>query len=383
MKKMTWSEVCARRLIRHGLAEPVPSHQLAKQVGVICGAHAQIMTAAELSIGLRTADTTRSDVQKALWTDRTVVKTYGPRGTVHLLYAEDLPMWTGALMAIPPIRNPNAKDAVLTPEQTDIVVEAIGDILSDTELTIDELTEALVDQVGEWAGELAMDAFQDKWPRWRAATDTAARHGMLCFGPDRGRKVTYTNPHRWLPGFRPKKERSALSDLLKAYLYAYGPATPQQCARWLSTSPRWAKDLFESLKDELEMVELDGDTAWIIAGDTDLPDDPPKGLRLLPYFDVYGVGSYPREKLFPGKASERALAGGQAGNYPILLIDGVVGGVWHQKRSGKKLKITVEPLKDLTTSQRRALDDEVQRVGVIQEAVPEMTIGKITVGPHA
>ena len=39
-----------------------------------------------------------------------------------------------------------------------------------------------------------------------AALASAHQHGrargVLCFGPDRGRQVTYTNPHRWLPGFR-------------------------------------------------------------------------------------------------------------------------------------------------------------------------------------
>jgi hypothetical protein len=44
---------------------------------------------------------TRADVQRALWEDRSLVKTFGPRGTVHLLATADLPMWTGALSALP------------------------------------------------------------------------------------------------------------------------------------------------------------------------------------------------------------------------------------------------------------------------------------------
>src|SRR5687767_1585060 len=98
---MKWSEVCARRLARHGLAEPVAVGRLAEQVGVICGAHAQLMAAAELSIALRSAGVTRAGVRDAVWTERSLVKTYGPRGTVHLLPAQDLPLWTGALSAIP------------------------------------------------------------------------------------------------------------------------------------------------------------------------------------------------------------------------------------------------------------------------------------------
>ena len=58
-------------------------------------------SAAELSIGRRIAGATRADVRRALWEDRTLVKTFSPRGTVHLLPTADLPMWTGALSALP------------------------------------------------------------------------------------------------------------------------------------------------------------------------------------------------------------------------------------------------------------------------------------------
>ena len=44
-------------------------------------------------------------------------------------------------------------------------------------------------------------------------------------------------------------------------------------------------------------------------------------------------------------AATRGLTpSGQAGNYPALLVDGVVGGMYHQRYSGGKLAITVEPL---------------------------------------
>ena len=36
------------------------------------------------------AGATRADIQRALWEDRTLVKTFGPRGAVHLLSSEGL-----------------------------------------------------------------------------------------------------------------------------------------------------------------------------------------------------------------------------------------------------------------------------------------------------
>lgn len=381
--KITWSEVCARRLARHGLAESVSLKQMVEQVRLMCGVHAQIMSAAELSISVRVAGVDPATIRQALWEDHTLVKTYGPRGTVHLLPMQDLPMWMGALSAVSPLHKPTAKDALLTADQTEKVIEAIGQSLLDAELTIDELTEAVVERAGSWAGDKVMDAFQDKWPRWRAATDTAANRGVLCFGANRGRKVTYTNPARWLPDFRPHDSKTASAELLRHYLYAYGPATPQQFAKWLSAPRGWASDLFESQSDKLQQVELDGETAWLLADDLEMPTEPPKGLHLLPYFDAYVVGSHPREKLFPGQASERALAGGQAGNFPVLLIDGIVAGVWHQRRSGRKIDITIEPLAELTAKHRKSLDAQVQHIGQFLDGTPQLTIGKVTVGPHA
>jgi hypothetical protein len=104
---------------------------------------------------------------------------------------------------------------------------------------------------------------------------------------------------------------------------------------------------------------------------------------LLPYFDAYGIACHPRSLLFPGRAAERALTGGQAGNIPLLLIDGEVGGVWHQRRSGNRIAVGVEPLTDLTARQRTALDAEVGRIGEILQATPSLTIGPISAGAHA
>jgi hypothetical protein len=381
---LTWGGVTSRRMARHALTEPATDLGPADVAGVLCGAHAQVLSAAELSIGRRIAGATRADIKHALWEDRTLVKTFGPRGTVHLLPAADLPMWTGALSALPSSVPAHPEPVRFSAEQAEEVIAAIGDALADTELTVDELTEAIVDRTGRWAGERTMEAFQDRWPRWRQLTSTAAHRGVLCFGPDRGRMVTYTNPHRWLPGFRPDDGEAALGTLVTRYLYAYGPATPQHFARWLNIPTRRAVELFDQLAGELEQVQVDGAPGWTLAGDTATPPQPHRGIRLLPYFDAYVVAGQPREWLFPGPAAARALSpSGQAGNYPVLLVDGVVGGVWHQRRSGRRLAITVEPLGELTAAQRRQLEDEVALAGMVMEAKASLTVGTVTVGPHA
>ncbi len=375
MIEMSWQQVSARRLARAGLAAPVQDGTPAQVVTAMCGAHAQVMSASELSIALRLEKATRADVRRALWEERSLVKTYGPRGTVHVLPACDLPGWVGALSSLPTGRSPFAESVRMTPEQTDEVVAAVRTVLDGTCLTIDELTDAVVAATGPWAGEPVMPAFQTMWPRWRQVMSLAAHRGAFVFGPVRGRKVTYTAPPG---GLRPADGRA---ELVKGYLSAYGPATSGQFARWLGAPKRWAEALFASM--ELEQVLFEGERAWVVAGDTEVPDEAPRGVRLLPYFDAYLVAGMPRELLYPGPAAERALAGGQAGNFPVLLVDGQVAGVWHQRRSGSRIDVTVEPLAELGRARLDELDEQVARVGEILEGRPRLTVGAVTVGPHA
>ena len=377
---LSWADVCARRLERQALSVRASNATPADIVRAMGGAHAQVMSAAELSIALRIAGSTRADVRRALWTERSLVKTFGPRGTVYLLPAQDLPMWTGALSAAPRLPSGHPEGVRLTGEQTEAIVAAVADAVADAELTVEELTEAVVARTGAWAGERVLEAFRGTWARWLLALPVAGMGGAVCFGPSRGNRVTYTSPRRWLPGFQPTDGVTALAALIRHYLYAYGPATSGMFAHWLNAPRRWASDVFSSRAGELEPVEVDGARAWVAAGDSAAPSTSPNGVRLLPYFDAYAyvVGNHPRALLYPGRAAERAR-----GNFQVLLVNGVVAGVWHLRRSGRTLDITVEPLDPLTGVQRRELDVEVTHIGEILEGVPRLTIGTVTAGGHA
>ncbi|MFD8230496.1 winged helix DNA-binding domain-containing protein [Streptomyces sp. NPDC059696] len=387
--RITWDAASARRAERQFLARPAAAGTpVAEVVAAMLGAHAQVLSAAELSVGMRMHGATRADVRAALWDDRSLIKTYGPRGTVHLLPARELPLFSAALTAVPTGPSPFPPGARLTEEQTARIVAAIGEALDGRCLTVDELSEEVVARTGPWAGDRVMPAFQDLWPRWRQVMHRAGWAGTLCFGPNRGRKVTYTQP---VPGDAGAEAgagaaaESPTAAFVLRHLYAYGPATPQHFARWLAAPTGWATALFGELAAEgrIEEVDFEGTPAWVAAGDTDFPSGPVRGVRLLPYFDAYVIAGQPRERLFPGKAYQRALGGGQAGNYPVLLVDGVVAGVWHQRRRGRRTTVTVEPLVRLTARQHRELGEQVERVGEVLEATPELVVGEVTVGPHA
>ncbi|MFC8130595.1 winged helix DNA-binding domain-containing protein [Streptomyces sp. NPDC057302] len=408
---ISWSAANARRMERQFLRNPAKPGEAGpgEVVDAMLAAQAQVLSAAELSVGLRMDGATRQDVRDALWGEEpSLVKTYGPRGTIHFLPVSELPMWTGALSAIPGGPSPFKAGERLTPSQTDEIVAAIGEALDGARLTIDELSEEVVARTGPWAGDLVLPAFQGMWPRWRSVMHVAGHRGVLCFAPNRGRKVTYTRPSA--AGSeeppQPLSAERATGRLVRRFLYAYGPATPAQFAKWAAAPPGWATEVFASLSaaDEIETVEMTTETetgtgprpetktktradgassAWVVADDTEFPEEPVRGVHLLPYFDAYVIASHPRARLFPGRAYERALAGGQAGNFPVLLVDGVVAGVWHQRRSGRRLTVTVEPLEPLAAGRRAELEGQVERVGEVLEGQPELVVGPVTVGAHA
>jgi hypothetical protein len=204
---------------------------------------------------------------------------------------------------------------------------------------------------------------------------------VLAFGPNRGRRVTYLNP-----GVAVSIDRSDAVDwLIRQFLRSYGPATPAQFARWLGIRPAAAAREFERAGSELASVSFDGDEAFVAADDGEFwlaPVSAPPPARLLPHFDPYVIGCFPRELLFPGAVAARALAHGQAGTHPVLLVDGVVAGVWHHTRTSARISIVVEPVARVGSRSRAALDDDAARIGEIFGLDATVELGKVTARSH-
>jgi hypothetical protein len=380
VRPYSWEQACARRLLRHGLTRPLATP--ADAARAVVGMHAQVMSAAELGLGVRTTGTTRTDIREALWSRRTLVKTYGPRGTVHLVAAPDLGRWCAGLSAAPWATARRAPSMRMTDEQVDLVVDAVDAALSEADVTVDELDVEVVQRTGPWAGDLVIPGFESWWPRWRQVIAIAAYRGVLCFGPDRGRRTTYTSPRRWVPGFEGVATTYGLPDLVLDYLRSYGPATADEAARWLGVPAPALHAEVATMTDDLVEIDLAGATALLPAGDADADGEPDDRLRLLPYFDPYVVGCHPRSLLFPGDAAQRALTQGQAGTRAVVLTRGTVAGIWHHRRAGRSVALTVEPFTALSKRQLRQLDDEVERIGSVLEATPTLSVGTVTAGRH-
>jgi hypothetical protein len=93
MLKLTWRQAAARRVRRHHLDQRAPAGSMLAVASRLCGLHAQLMSSAEPTAWARIEDLDRGALQRALWEDRTLVKTWAMRGTLHLLPAGELPVW--------------------------------------------------------------------------------------------------------------------------------------------------------------------------------------------------------------------------------------------------------------------------------------------------
>jgi hypothetical protein len=140
MKVFTWQAMHRQRLARNYLIRSAPRADIAHVVSAVCGIQAQIMIAAELALSARVADVTQEDVRKELWERKSLVKTYGPRGTLHLLPANELSLWMAAMRARDALdETPWYTSLQLTPRRAQAFVDAIGDALDGRCLTREEL----------------------------------------------------------------------------------------------------------------------------------------------------------------------------------------------------------------------------------------------------
>lgn len=385
MRSLTWKEVWSRRLARHALLAPRPRQELVEVVRAVCGIHAQMLPAAELSIGVRLADGTREAVRTELWQRRSLVKTYGLRGTVHLFPADELPLWLAALRATP---RPNEArwlaEMGLEVAQKEAIVAAIGEALDGRSLTREELGLEVARRVGSWAIEALSPAFGGQWPRWLITLGAAATAGLLCFGPNQGTRVTFVRPDQWLGRWQAVDEATALREVFRRYLSAYGPATPRDFAQWFGLPPRAALTVLREVADELEEVEVEGHRAWWLsseaAGSWPQAQDV---VRVLPHFDCYLIGCHPRDRLVPAAWAERVLTRGGIGNLPLVLVDGVVAGRWQQRQAGRRLEVRVEPFQPLSADQYQGLEAAVARVREIVEVERVvLALGAVEARPH-
>jgi Winged helix DNA-binding domain len=335
---VSWPQVLRWRVRRHLLAAESGRDAVAVARRV-CGVHAQLAASAVAAIRLRVrtpATVSAESVDAALYEDRALVKTWAARGTLHLVAAGDVPTWVAAMST----RSRETKGAWLryngvTAGQMADLLAALPDVLHDKPLTRAELADRIVAATGhaELAGPLGQG--------FGALLKPAAFQGLLCFGPPRGRNVTFVAPRAWLGDWQPVDAEDAIDTLVLGHLGAYGPADADEFARWFDLTPRLAKRAFARLADALAYVDLDGRA---VAVPREYLDDllaTPAGrgaeetTLLLPAFDPYVVGSLRQLDAVVVGPHKAKVSRPQGWISPALIVDGRIEGTWELTDGGR------------------------------------------------
>ena len=254
----------------------------------LCGVQAQVASSAALAVSVRTGRRATEEIDTALRTDRTLVRMWAVRGTLHLLTPRQAALQTALLGQLRTWERPSwLRGFGVTRAELDAVLTGIAQLLDGRVLTREQLVAELVEHVG--SKHLA----EKLTSGWGALLKPAAFTGLLCHGPSNGNRVTFTSPASWLPGWRPADPERAGPEVVRGYLGAYGPATREDVANWLrrGVQASQVRSWFAALGDELVTIEVDGAPAMMLAEHVDelAGIEPASGVRLLGAFDQYVI----------------------------------------------------------------------------------------------
>jgi Winged helix DNA-binding domain len=358
---LTWRQVAAWRAARHHLDGRVPRRRRLAVASELCGLHAQVLSSADLTLWARVEGWRPNDLSAALWKDRTLVKLWVMRGTLHLIPSKEHALWTAAIQTSPAVRGDRwARHLGISQEEMDRLIGTIGEALDGRALTREELTAEVTRRRREPAVAEAMGH------SWGGLLKPASYRGLLCFAPSDGQRVRFTNPRSWLEIDPPDIDpQDALREVTRRFVTTYGPVPADEIARWWSEGGSvGARRLMRSFDGEFVEVDVGGTPAWVRADAVRkiASLEPPRIVRLLPGFDQYMIGSTKHSvRLMPG--DHRARVHRQSGWVSaVLTVDGMLEGVWSWARTGSRVAVTIEPFRKQPGWVRRGAEDEAERL---------------------
>lgn len=358
MTTLQWRQVHAWRLAQHGLMPRFSAQDFMLAVTSTAGLQAQVASAAELAMCTRVEGFSPGDVQAALFQDHTLVKTWAMRGTIHLLSAQELSLYVAAhdWQLTPTWSTYFAEFGLTSAQQQETFLLAVPHVLEQGPLTRVQLADALAKHTGvARVRDLILST------SWGSPLKPSAYRGELCFGPGQGKTVTFMNPRVWIDQWQTIEPEVALQEIARRYLRAYGPATPDNFAFWWGYGKTSTKKLFQSLAEELVEVEVEGWRAFALR--TTLPlmqsIEAVEAVHLLPLFDAYTIG-VPRNLL--SAAFKSQVFNQQGWTFAVILVNGVIQGIWQSSVRRSRLVIKVNLFCSPTTALREGIAAEAERL---------------------
>ncbi len=335
---------------------------------LVAGLQAQLLPATWLGLRARLPGVRAVDLERALTEERSIVRSWLMRGSLHLVAAHDL-RWMLTLLGPGFARAGAGRQAQLGLGEATRAsgVRALQRILAGTgPLTRTELL----------AGLRRRGVRID--PKSQALIHLirlAALQGVLCVGPNRpDGETTYVLLDDWLPAEPAISRDAALAELARRYFSAYGPAGVEDLAAWSGLSIGEARLATAGARAPLTEVTVAGQPALMPTARLPLPDGERRpNVRLLPAFDTYLLG-YRRRDLAVSPVLQRRLQRGGGWIHPAVIVDGRVIAAWQLHRAGSQAQVRLDTAEPLSRAVRTGLMAEVTDLGRYVE-LPVATAG--------
>lgn len=301
------------RLASHQLIES-RCRTAADVVTALGAVQAQDYGSAVWAIGCRIPGSTEADIERAV-RERTIVRTWPMRGTIHFVPADDV-RWMLALLAPRVIKSTAARvrsleldDAIFAKAERILVKAMRGKWLS-REDTLQTL---------ERAGISTADG------RGYHIIFRLSMLAVLCGGPREGKTQTFTLLDEWVPKSKSLSREEGLTLLARRFFTGHAPATAQDFAWWAGLKIAEAKAAHASIVTELVTPQAADST------------------HLLPGFDEYLLGYKDRSAVLDAAHADKIVPGGNGIFLPMMVRNGRIVGRWKRTISKSGVRVTLEP----------------------------------------
>jgi len=301
-------------------------HEVVSHMGYI---QAQDYLGSLWAVGLRMKVASESIIEQAL-ADRSIVRTWPARNTLHYVAAEDV-RWMLDLLAPHAMQQRLGRYRQLELEPKTFHLSGrllLNSLKSNGQLTRSDCYQVLEHGGISTAGQRGIHILQH-----------LALEKLICFGPRQGKQQTFVLFDDWVPETKPKTREEALSELTLRFFSSHGPATVKDFAWWTGLTTADAKVGLENVSSALVEERLDDKVYWMPPSNR-TSQITPMHTVLLPPFDEYLVGYADRSAVLDPKHILSTNAGGGMLS-AVIVIDGKVAGTW--KRTLKKNSVEITP----------------------------------------
>jgi hypothetical protein len=311
------------------LHRPAAVRDPAEVARLTAGIQAQDPPAARLSFRSRSRALTAADVDRARTEERSLLRTWLMRKTVHIIATEDagwiLPLFEPVIARWSRRR----LEQLGMPDRTqEKAMRTIAASLDDGPLTRREAAERVTD-----AG-IALDAQTRLHVVGRAITS-----GLAILGPDRGAQPMLVRREDWIGEPAPFDRDRALAELARRYVGAFQPATDRDFAYWSGLALGDVRAGLAAISAELEEV-LVGEERMLALRSRRPRLPRPNQVRMLGGFDTYMLG-YKDRGFATGDEHRETVSDGGGGIYPVIVRDGVIEAGWRVSRKRGELEISI------------------------------------------